>query len=253
MFEVSSHGNGYQLTAAVLVYTDQHKQHAFATKHMVQVLDGRPIVRAGSPFTEEDYRSLIKAMAPREQPRMLWQDHRILARGMGKVIWWEPPMSRSLFFRKSSHNAGTFDGKGSCPCPGLVFMSTSRALYVFAFKGDQPPTQSTKLWQAPFFNVWSSGQVCVGNATAPAEDEIGDPDAWERMFFGSHFTHPNFTEKDRLIRGANPTDFWKKLLDQKPESFPEDVLVPIGVSVQDLLEVDCQAKLHQRPRAQGEF
>ncbi len=253
MFEVSNHGDGYQLSAAVLVYTDRAKRHAFATKHEVQMLEGRPTVRPGSPFSEVDYRNLVMAMAPKEQPRMQWQDHRILARGMGKVIWWEPRMSRSLFFRKSSHNAGTFDGKGSCPCPGLVFMSTARALYVFAFKGDQPPTQRTKLWQAPFFNVWSTGQVCVGNAALPGEEQRGDPDAWERMFFGSHFTHPNFTEKDRLIRGANPTEFWKQLLEQKPASFPEDVLAPIGVSVQDLLEVDAESKLHERPRAQGEF
>ena len=253
MFNVSNHGEGYQLSAAVLIYTNPGNRHAFATKHEVQLIDGRPTVRPGSPFSEVDYRNLIKAMAPKEQPRMQWQDHRVLAKGLGKILWWEPPTKRSLFFRKSSHNAGTFDGKGLCPCPGLVFMATPRALYVYAFQGEQAPHQRTKLYQAPFFNVWSSGQVCVGNATLPGEELRGDPDAWERMFFGSHFTHPNFTQKDRLTKGVNPTEFWQQMVTQPIDVFPEGVLVEVNLSVEDLMEVDAEHKLHARTRAQGEF
>lgn len=216
-------------------------------------MDGRPTIRPGSPLTEGDYRNLLAGLAPKEQPGMQWMDPCILAKGMGKMVWWSPPMHRSLFFRESKHNAGTFDGKGSCACPGLVFLSTERALHVYAFKGDQTPGKATALYQAPFFNVWSTGQVCVGNAAVPPEDRRADPTAWEQMFFGSYFTHPNFTEKDRLTRGVNPTAFWAEMVKKPKRSFPEDVLVPLGFKVESLLEVDFLTKQHARPRAQGEF
>lgn len=251
--DVSNEGDSYQLTAAVLIYTNTEQRHAFATKHEVQVFSGRPVIRPGSPFTEEDYKSLVTAMAPAEQPRMQWHDPRLLAKGLGRLIWWSAPKKRSLFFKTSSHNSTTFDGKGSCPCPGLVFMATDKSLYVYAFRGKDAPTPKTKLYQAPFFNVWSGGQVCVGNAALPREEQRDNLDAWERMFFGSHFTHPNFTEKDRLTVGINPVEFWQGQVKQPSASFPEAVLFDLHLSVGDLTEVDYASRLQQIRRAQGEF
>lgn len=250
---VQSEGNSYQLTAAVLIYTNSAARHAFATKHTVEEHAGRPIIRPGTPFTDSDYKVLVQALAPAEQPRMQWHDPRLLARGLGRMIWWTPPQTRSLFFKKSSHNAETFTGRGVCPCPGLVFMANERELYVYAFKGGDAPTRATKLYQAPFFNVWSRGMVCVGNADVPKEDRREDPDAWERMFFGSHFTHPNFTQADRLTVGANPAHFWKAMVDQPAAAFPQEVLYDLKLTVDDLLQVDLRSRLEAVTRATGEF
>lgn len=251
--EVNNEGDSYKLTAAVLIYTNSIQRHAFATKHSVEEHAARPIIRPGSPFTEKDYTVLVKALAPAEQPRMQWHDQRLLARGLGRMMWWSPPKKRSLFFKKSSANASTFDGRGVCPCPGLIFMATEQALYVYAFKGTGAPTPETKLYQAPFFNVWSRGQVCVGNAVVPQQDRRDDPDAWERMFFGSHFTHPNFTQKDRLTVGANPVQFWARQVKKPNAQFPERVLFELGITVADLLQPDFATRLGAIARAQGEF
>lgn len=251
--EVNNEGDSYKLTAAVLIYTNNIHRHAFATKHVVEEHAGRPIIRPGAPFTEKDYTGLVKALAPAEQPRMQWNDQRLLARGLGRMMWWSPPMKRSLFFKKSPANAATFDGRGVCPCPGLIFMAAEQAMYVYAFKGAGAPTPETKLYQAPFFNVWSRGQVCVGNAVVPQEDRRDDPDAWERMFFGSHFTHPNFTQKDRLIVGANPPQFWAGQLKKPSKQFPERVLFDLDLTVIDLLQIDYAQRLRAIATAQGEF
>lgn len=251
--DVKSEGHGYQLSAAVLIYTNSTARHAFATKHHVEQHAGRPIIRPGSPFTEQDYKVLVQALAPAEQPRMQWHDPRELARGLGRMIWWSPPQKRSLFFKKSAHNAETFDGRGVVPCPGLIFMASERDMYVYAFKGTDAPSRETKLYQAPFFNVWSRGKVCVGNADVPKEDRSDDPDAWERMFFGSHFTHPNFTQNDRLTVGVNPAHFWKAQLKKPSAKFPEQVLFDLGLTVDDLMQVDLRARLEAVPRATGEF
>jgi PRTRC genetic system protein B len=250
--EVSNEGDTYSLTAAVLVYTNTHGR-AFATRHFVDEHKGAPSIGPGQPLSDGDYRNLVKALGPKERPGMQWNDPRVLATGLGRMMWWSAPKERSLFFKTSPHIKGTFDGRGLVPCPGLVFMGSERSLYVFAFKGQACPTQETALYQAPFFNVWSSGQVCTGNAALPEEHQRGDPGSWEQMFFGSHFTHPNFSERDRLTLGIHPVDFWKGLIDAPPEGFPEEVLVPLDINLGHLLELDAVSSLHQRPRAQGEF
>lgn len=251
--DVKSFGDSYQLSAAVLIYTNVATRHAFATKHEVEEHAGKPIIRPGMPFNEQDYKVLVQALAPAEQPRMQWHDPRELARGLGRMLWWSPPRKRSLFFKKSTHNAETFDGRAVCPCPGLVFMATEREMYVYAFKGTAAPNRETKLYQAPFFNVWSRGRVCVGNAAVPHEDRSDDPDAWEQMFFGSHFTHPNFTQKGRLTVGFNPAHFWKAQVEKPDAEFPEQVLFDLGLTVNDLMQVDVGARLETVPRATGEF
>lgn len=253
--DIDNHGDSYKLSAAVLVYTNQHRHHAIATKHMVEVDNDSPRIRPGSPFSVADYKVLTRALAPHEQ-RMVWQDPRLLASGQGRMLWWTPPQKRPLFFQKSKYNADTFDGKGVGPCPGLVWMAETgqqAALYVYAVSGKEKPSKATSLFQAPFFNVWSRGKVCVGNAALPQEDARSDPDAWERMFFGSRFTHPNFTEADRLTKGVKPTEFWRGQLARPSKAFPERVLVSLDLTVGDLCEIDFDNKLGEIPRAQGEF
>lgn len=169
------------------------------------------------------------------------------------MIWWSPPQRRSLFFKKSSHIPETFDGRAVCPCPGLVFMANEREMYVYAFKGTDAPSRQTKLYQAPFFNVWSQGKVCVGNADVPKDDRREDPEAWERMFFGSNFTHPNFTQKDRLTVGVDPAHFWKAQVEKPDAEFPDQVLFDLDLNVDDLMRVDLRARLAAVPRATGEF
>lgn len=251
--ETQSIGEGYRLASAVLIYTNTGAGHAFATKHYVEEVQGRPTIRPGQPFTDVDYMALVQALAPARRPGVRWHDHRVLADGLGRTIWWAPPQRRSLFFKQSKQASGTFDGKGVCPTPGLVFMAVDADLFVYAFKGASIPTPDTKLYQAPFFNVWSRGQVCRGSAVAPKRDGSADLDSWERMFFGSYFTHPNFTEKDRLIVGADPVAFWERQITKPDGAFPEDVLYDLDLTVNDLLQPALSKRLERIPVAKGEF
>ena len=73
------------------------------------------------------------------------------------------------------------------------------------------------------------------------------------MFFGSHFTHPNFVQKDRLTVGVNPIAFWQAQLAKPSDSFPEKVLYALQLTVGDLLSVELQQMLTALPVAQGEF
>lgn len=261
---VSVVGSHYKVEAAVLIYQRQTGGHyvygeerampdAIATVHHVTERAGRPVIGAGRAMSEADYLNMVKVLAPAERPQMVWQDQRVLARGLGRVIWWTPPAKRAMFFDVSSHfEEKSFKASGVCPLPGLVWQTDGQSLYVYAVKGNATPTRDTPLCQAPLFNVWARGQVCHGSASAPKGDRSMDIDAWERFLFESNFTHPNFAEKDRLIKGRDPHEFWKEMLSTKPEAFPEETLVELDLKVADLLEPDFKNRVNGI-RAQGEF
>jgi PRTRC genetic system protein B len=250
------------LSHAILLYSSG-KQASYgesegtathATVHEVEKTSTGPVIMPGRLLTENDMAELVKGLAESDSAAApKWIDPNILAMGAGRMVWFTPPGRRAMFFKKSSHNPETMNGRGILPCPGLVWMSTSRALHVYAVKGADRPKPSTRLYQAPFFNVWSRGQVCIGSASLPADERKHDTLAWEKTFFGSRFTHPNFTEPDRLVRGIEAITFWKKMLARPPAKFPEARLVELPLAVEDLVAVDVGDRLSRIRQAKGEF
>lgn len=249
-FTVYSGMDSPKLAHAILVY--KSGKQTFATKHDVTLRDGGPFIRAGRRLTEADYTALVDGLKENQKPKSGWVDERVLASGPDYQVWWTPAQQRSMFFKNSDRFGGTFDGQGICATPALVWMRKGSSLYVYAVKDEGRPTKESALYQAPFFNVWSSGQVCVGTANPPKGERLEDPKAWEDFFFKSNFTHPNFSEKGRLIKGHNPVEFWKKQIEKPSRRFPSSVLVPLKFTVIDLLDEKTLNKLNKQ-RATGEF
>lgn len=229
----------------------------FATVHKIDLIGGAPQVMPGRPITESDLQALARSLAEADKAAVetRWVDPSVLAQGPDRLIWWTPPTKRALYFKKSSVDSTTFTGAGVCAIPGLVWVAfPNKALYVYAVKGCDRPTQETKLFQAPFFNVWGRGQICVGNAVLPQKEEQWLPKAWEKFFLESHFTHPNFSQKDRLVKRQNPVTFWKRMLKKPADVFPENVLVNIPLNVQDLMDPTFMDLLRSRiAKPTGEF
>lgn len=249
--------NDLHLRAAMLVYggRGEHGQaESSATVHHVEMVDERPAIMPGRLVTEADLVNLARSLKSAQQLlETEWLDTRVLARGPDRVIWWSPPGKRAVFFSKSTYNKKTFDAAGMAPIPGLVWMAKpGDGLYVYAFRGSARPTPTTRLCQAPLFNVWARGKVCVGNAQLPDAQHQGDLDAWEKVIFGTRFSHPNFTEKNRLVKGIDPCAFWKQMVAKPPAQFPEERLVDMPFTVQALLELDVTTRLSSL-RAGGEF
>lgn len=251
-------GNQFEIAGAILLYKQQREaaygrpSNAFATMHTVSSHQQRPAIDAGRPMTEDDYATLLQQLAPKSRPQVEWQDNSVLAKGLGRMIWWTPPMKRAMFFSASRYNAKTFKGQSMCPVPGMVWESAGNSLYVYAFAGSAMPDRETPLFQAPLFNIWASGMVCHGNAAAPIDEKKGDTKEWEKFLFGSRFTHPNFTEKDRLIMGDDPVAFWKKMVAKPTKAFPDKKLVKVDFKVGDLLAPDFESRAATM-KAEGEF
>lgn len=250
--QVSNSGSVAAMSGAILLYGGQP---SIATVHKVDMIQGRPEIMPGRLLRDDDLVRIAAGVASAgASDTTQWIDPTMLGKGPDRMIWWSPPGKRAMFFKASSHNKGSFDGYANCPIPGLVWMAMpGSALYVYAVKGDQRPDQQTVLHQAPLFNVWSRGRICVGSAHLPSESEQGSQQAWEKVLFGSNFTHPNFTQANRLTKGRSPTKFWKEMVDKPTEAFPEDVLVRLPLTVGQLLERTVLDLLAKIPKAKGEF
>jgi PRTRC genetic system protein B len=245
------HGNTAALNSAILIYGKRSGYNngvAFATVHDVDTgPTGRPMVAPGRLIAEADLAALYSGLneAQGAQSGVQWLDSRVLASGAGRLIWWSPPGQRPLFFKQSESMTSTFTASAVCPVPGLVWMLRDTSLSVYAVAGSDRPTLTTALFQAPFFNVWATGEVCVGSATPPSKAAQHDPAAWEGMFFGSNFTHPNVNDRNRLVKAASAVSFWRKMVQAKQpvERFPEDALVSLPLKVEDLLAIDVNKKI----------
>lgn len=226
-----------------------------ATVHKMETINGVPTILPGRLFTEKDLATIHKGLGSSHASQGIsWLDQRLLAKGPDRIVWWTPPGKRPMFFKTSSHVKNTFNGSAVCPVPGLVWMAIQgRGLYLYATSEHGRPTPATELYQAPFFNVWGRGLVCAGNANMPQEADLWNPVAWETYFFGSHFTHPNFLMKNRLINGKQPVSFWKEMVANPADSFPSNRLVRMPLTAQDLIDPLIVDRLNKLTRPKGEF
>jgi PRTRC genetic system protein B len=139
------------------------------------------------------------------------------------VIWFSPKRKQHLFFKKGLTIPG-----GIAEVPNLIFKVNHNNLSVWAVL--EKPTARTELYQAPFHNVNSSGQVCLGNVKIKERFSCIEEliTQYETAFWKSEFSEVHGTP----IKG-NINLLWKDLIvNQKP--FPEEVLIKTQLKAGDL-------------------
>ncbi len=149
--------------------------------------------------------------------------------GNGQVIWFTKPQKCKLFFIENLSIP-----KGEAYLPSLVFKATKSELFIYALKGKNRPTPQTKLYYAPFFNIYRNGNICMGTVDVQAEkaDSLEEFIAlWEEYFFNSYFSH--------LLDNYNPiksniVEFWQNQINtNKP--FDTKVLKQNNRRLKDLI------------------
>jgi PRTRC genetic system protein B len=209
------------LKNAILMYTG-NEGLVYASLHSVEHSSEYAEIKAGVPLSKSALLETLKALAPEEYMPVDLLDPRILAMGNGYLVWYSKPQKRQVWFK--CEELGNVSAETDHP--GLVFMVSGNEWYVFAIKQNARPKASTPLCQAPYFNVWESGNICTGNVKLPEGNERFNPDAWENAFFRSYFTHPNVFSKDALTKFRGGIfALWKKLL--AGGKFDNATLVPI--------------------------
>jgi len=147
----------------------------------------------------------------------------------GSVVWYTKPQTQKLYFSESLGIASQ-----ELPLPALVWTANKSRLFVYAVATKGKPRLSTPLFNAPFFNLYHNGNVCMGSVdvrisqSAALEEFIT---AWEGYFFGSYFSH--------FIGGHNPVkgnliSLYQSLA-ETGSVFPVEELVPNNKQLKHLL------------------
>lgn len=231
--------NKYDLKKALFVYRRRADEGGTACcysnapdyylqQHDVLTQGTKPVLLSGKPVDSESLKELCSLMIPELLSDLRFLDSRVLASSWsshGPEIWWAPPSKRGIFFHPTLKIPN-----GVVPWPGLIMAAEDRELHVFAVKGKERPTEKTKLFIAPVFNMHGS-DICLGSAGIP--DSASDHKGWENALFKSAFSEDRGEER---ISGESLCSFWKKLVKKSAKVFPEDKLISNKKTVGDLLK-----------------
>jgi len=182
-----------------------------------ELLEGRPL-----GFAEADsLAKSISAMASSGRCGLL--PERVLSlKGNGDLAWWCPAGKRPLV---TVETLGV--PQGEAHHPALLFCLTQGSnLSVYALDvADKRPDEGSKLYIAPYWNVYSNGSICMGTANVSGGGTVAKRiKAAEAVFFGSAFSHHIGAGNLVNTKDGGLEKLWKGLVGtDKP--FPTKVLV----------------------------
>lgn len=235
----------YQLAHAILLYEARSAMgdaDVYATIHNVERFRrGGPRLAPGTPATPEACAAFTRSIADRAAFAG-WIAPEILFIGPRTVAWWRAPAAATVFFETEHNEAKRRLGmrQGRTPQPGLVHVLKDGQWHVYAVKGKDRPGPGTKLFRAPYFNVWKDGRICEGNVERPKRVTPDTLRKFERAFFDSRFTHPNDNSRQLTLYKRGVYELWRDLLDGKHKAFPEASLKPHGKHTLETLLRDME-------------
>ncbi|MET3232087.1 UNVERIFIED_ORG: PRTRC genetic system protein B [Burkholderia sp. 1263] len=215
-----------ELDAALLFYRSKIGD-IYATQHTARVVDDRPVLLPGTPMTLEGLADFVELAAKRTSYRGFVHD-RVVYLAPNTLAWWLPAGTRRVWFKTTSKLA---DRSGECNHPPLLFIVNRRSWSVFALRHNERPGAGSRLYQAPYFNVWDDGRICVGNADTPKTISSDSIKPYEDAFFRSRFTHANTPRLIRRRGGA--VRLWLDLLDGA--EFPLHQLIDTKRTLADVI------------------
>lgn len=143
------------------------------------------------------------------------------------IVWYtKPKLQHLLFDSKLPMVSGTY------PIPTLIWKFDSSGLSIFATT-DIIINEDTKLFQAPFLNVYSHGGVCMGSAMVKNLNTSYNV-AMEQLqnnFFNSYFTHTN---NDTLIN-RNIADVYLEQMEKKTKTFDNTLLIDTNLTLNSII------------------
>ncbi|RKT01769.1 PRTRC system protein B [Chryseobacterium defluvii] len=227
----------YHPKCALVVYEAEGRQNDIYVEHFDMDSNGNPI--NAHPLTIKEAEILSKALQIEQEkengflkPKTLLPTNILSldpSTEKGTVIWHTKAQLKQLFFVES---LGIPNGKAHVP--PLLWKANKHKLSLFALKSNRRPSERTKLFHAPFFNVYNNGSVCMGTVHIDIKKSTSVEEfiqGWEHYFFNSYFSH--LLESGSHIKG-NCVSLWKRLIKQGA-SFPSDVLMPNHLTLKNIL------------------
>ncbi len=224
----------FELREALLIYHSSDRRQwesgsAFVTHHPVTTNGAKkPELGPASPLTVDFIHSLMHSLGGQIPVEFL--PDTILARTDRTLAWWTPAQKRPMFFGNTQGDLQGISGR-MFPQPALVWLTLDGALFVRALKESNRPRAETTLAVAPYWNLYESGDVCLGSMRAPKISEVASIPQWEQSFYESKFTHGNVGRVTRHPGGFE--GLWKELAGR--DEFPVDSLIELPQTVEEFL------------------
>jgi PRTRC genetic system protein B len=214
----------------------------------IKVQKGKYVFGAPQPLDKAVLKDLAATYAKKESFQMSFEslipEHILFARirpASLDVLWYRPARLQKLNFSTG------LQIKGEAPVwiPATLYLEHGNDLFVFALQSDRKPDLSTKLYHAPFFNIYNDARVCLGTAPVGkmrSKTFTGEADRFERGFYlaeqnGGH-NIPTKTPLNklwnRLIRKRQPFPAKEELIQHSKYKTLSDLMTKlIGHAAQD--------------------
>lgn len=176
---------------AVIIYEEksQYSTEFYLETREIEKKDGRYLFMAPQPMPKDTMKKIAGSFIKRNSLEMefggLISAHLLMGinrPGTLAVLWYRPAMLKNLNFSASLD----IKGDKTVSIPATLYLVLNQSLYVFALASDDRPGQATKLYNAPFFNIYEDGRVCLGTAkigkTRSRTFEL-EADRFERGFY----------------------------------------------------------------------
>lgn len=209
--------------SAIIVYKSggEYSSNYYLETRQITAKNGQYEFAAPVPMSDDKMKDIAAAYIKKASADMVFEtvipEHILYAHHKAAntvVIWWRKPHKKVLNFSK----ALGIKGNPEVMLPATLYMVHNSSLYVFALMDSTRPVRSTKLYHAPFFNIYEPGNVCLG--TAPigrykSKTFEGEAERFERGFFMAEQnggqTKPCKTSLSAL---------WNSLIKSKATAFP---------------------------------
>lgn len=108
--------------------------------------------------------------------------------------------------------------------PAMLYIANGKDMYVYALDSNERPTTTSKIYKAPYHNIYADGKVCLGSAEVkkPEKTYQAVMQYWEDLFWKSEFTQLNGT----IIRTkSNINTLWKNNIKAEKKAWDNDELI----------------------------
>jgi PRTRC genetic system protein B len=253
MIQSYAGGSGMRLTKALLLYEGAGRPNegcgfeggtVAASIHDVAPdghNDNLPTIGPGAPLTTDVMNEIYRKLAGAQKQSRSILPANLICCEAGRLIWHLPSARRIIFFKTREKKLDDLSGK-SVLHPALLFVAESRTLYVYALDSDARPNGKSKLYHAPYYNIYARGSMCAGSSRVPAGCNAKDVAAWEKLFFETNFSHTNrISSKDGQLtkHPGGHAALWQELARMRGrgvhKTFPTKYLVPEKRRLEDLL------------------
>lgn len=212
---------------AIIVYQNpgQYANDFYLEDREIKNSEGKYVFMAPVPLSHQAMRSIASSFIKKNALSMdfggLIANHLLLGinrPGVCAAMWYHPAETRKLNF--SSHLK--IKGQTAVQIPPILYLALNDNLYLFSLPDSSRPSGKTKLYNAPFFNIYVDGRVCLGTAPVGkirSKTFEGEAARFERAFYMAEQNggvgHPCKTSLAKL---------WNSLI-QKKGPFPKKELV----------------------------